>query len=271
MDVTTWLEARGGIAPRADAIAAGFSADALRRSAARVLARRWLATETAPVVLVAAATRRARITCVTAAKQWGLSVLAAPQELHLWADAHASVTGEPGLRLHRARRLAPVSGLAVSSIDMLAHVATCLPRTDALVIWESALRKRLVSAAELPRILWRSRAGRELASAASAQSDSVLETVLPHALRGLGLPVRQQVAIAGHRVDFLVGERLVIQTDGFEHHSDPEQRRADLEHDARLMLDGYRVIRLTYADVMADLPRTLDLVRRLVAQRLHLA
>lgn len=270
MDLATWLRARGGIASRAEAIAAGFRPGAMRPAGVRVVARRWLTTEAAPPLLVAAAMRRARITCATAAAHWELSVLTRPRETHLSVGSHTSVTAEPGVRLHRARLLAPARDLAVSSIDMLAHVATCLPRVDALVIWESALRKRLISPAELTRIPWPSRAGRELASAASAQSDSVLETVLLHALRELGIPVRQQVRLAGHRVDFLVGERLVIQTDGFEHHSDPVQRRSDLEHDARLMLDGFHVIRLTYHDVIEQLSRTLDLIGRAIAQRLHL-
>ena len=270
VDVMTWLRARGGIASRADAIAAGLRPDALRRPEVRVVARRWLATDAAPPLLVAAAMRRSRITCATAAAQSRLSVLAEPREMHLWVSSHASITAEPDVRLHRAQLLAPLAGLAVSSTDMLAHVATCLPRIDALVIWESALRKRLVSVAELSRIPWPSRAGRELAGAASAQSDSVLETVLLHALRGLGIAVRQQVALAGHRVDFLIGDRLVLQTDGFEHHSDPVQRRSDVEHDARLMLEGFHVIRLTYDDVITDLSRTLDLIRRAIAQRLHL-
>jgi len=270
MDALTWLAARGGIASRADALAAGLRPTSLRRPGIRLVARRWLATELAPPLLVAAAERRARVTCVSAARHWELAVLEVPRDVHLWVGSHASATAETGIHLHRARLLAPPGGLTVSAIDVLAQVATCLPRIAALVVWESALRRRVVGAGELARIPWRSRAARDLAAAASSQSDSVLETVLLHALRGLGVPVRQQVSISGHRVDFLLGQRLVLQTDGCAHHSAPVQRRSDVGHDARLLLEGYRVIRLTYPDVMHELPRTLDLIRRALAQRLHL-
>lgn len=43
----------------------------------------------------------------------------------------------------------------------------------------------------------------------------------------IGVTVRQQVMIDGHRVDGLIGDRLVIQLDVFAHHSDaaPRSRR----------------------------------------------
>jgi very-short-patch-repair endonuclease len=271
VDLPGWLRAHGGIASRSDALAAGFRPDALRSPGVRLLRRRWLATDEAPHLLVTAAEHRARITCASLAAQLGLAVLRSPADVHLAVAAHSSVVAEPGIRLHRASLLAPPTGLTVAPVDMLAHVATCLPRIDALVLWESAIRKRFASIAELARIPWAAPAARELAGSASAQSDSVLETVLLHALRGIGIHARQQVTILGRRVDFLIGDRLIVQTDGFEHHRAAAQRHDDLEHDARAMLEGYRVIRLTYVDVIHDLPRTLDLIRRALAQRLHLA
>ncbi len=80
--------------------------------------------------------------------------------------------------------------------------------------------------------------------------------------RALGGHIRQQVFIAGRRVDLLVGERLVVQIDGFAHHSTSEQRTKDVALDAELVLRGYTVLRFTYAQIVYD----WDAVERTIAR-----
>src|SRR5690606_36523328 len=140
----------------------------------------------------------------------------------LWAPAHSSAAAGSGLRWHRGRLLGPriPHALVVSEVDALAHVAACLPRIEALIVWESALRHGRASRTGLQRVNWTGRQARRLAAEASSSSDSLLETIALHGLRDRGLPVRQQVKLLGHRVDFLVGTSLVLQTDGFEYHAD---------------------------------------------------
>jgi very-short-patch-repair endonuclease len=142
---------------------------------------------------------------------------------------------------------------------MLAHVADCLPRLEALIVWESAIHSGLASLAQLRGVVWTRDRPRRLALEASAQSDSLLETLMLHRLRALGLAVRQQVHLLGHRVDFVVGDRLVVQVDGFQHHTGA-QRQSDTEHDARLMLEGYRVLRFGYRDVVDRWAHVEDLI-----------
>jgi very-short-patch-repair endonuclease len=77
-----------------------------------------------------------------------------------------------------------------------------------------------------------------------------------------------QAWIAGHRVDFLIGDRLVLQIDGSHHVG--VQRTEDIEHDAQLMLLGYHVIRVGYAQIVDRWHVVQDLVVRAVAQGLHL-
>ena len=105
---------------------------------------------------------------------------------------------------------------------------------------------------------------------ASLLSDSGLETLFIARLRGLPLRVRQQVRIDGHPVDALIGERLVVQLDGFAHHRADERRR-DLRADARLALRGYTVLRFDYQQVLFDWPFVEGAVLTAVAQGLHLA
>jgi very-short-patch-repair endonuclease len=89
---------------------------------------------------------------------------------------------------------------------------------------------------------------------ASGLADSGLETLPVAWLAVCGIRVRQQVVIDGHRVDGLIGERLVLQTDGFSFHSSAEQRRADIAHDRRLALLGYTVLRYDYRQILFDWP-----------------
>lgn len=78
-----------------------------------------------------------------------------------------------------------------------------------------------------------------------------------------------QVWIAGHLADFLIGDRLVLQIDGGHHVG--AQRSSDTHHDAELMLLGYHVIRVTYAQVIHRWQEVLDLILRAVGQGLHRA
>lgn len=84
----------------------------------------------------------------------------------------------------------------------------------------------------------------------------------------VGLPIRAQTWIAGHRVDALIGDRLVLQIDGVSH---VEQRSEDIRHDAELRLMGYHVIRVSYTQMMFEWAMVQDLIMRAVAQGLHLA
>lgn len=106
-------------------------------------------------------------------------------------------------------------------------------------------------------------------AAAEVWSDSGLETIVVPRLRWMRLSLRRQIWIAGHRVDLLIGERLVLQIDGGHHVG--AQRDADNAHDAALMLLGYHVIRVGYRQVIHQWEQVQDVLMRAVAQGLHLA
>ena len=86
----------------------------------------------------------------------------------------------------------------------------------------------------------------------------------------LGVHAVQQVPLLGHEVDLLIGQRLVIQLDGFAYHQ-AAQRRADIAHDRRLRLAGYTVLRFDYIEVMDRWPLVERQILAAVAQNLHLA
>ncbi|WP_292815621.1 DUF559 domain-containing protein [Microbacterium sp.] len=142
------------------------------------------------------------------------------------------------------------------------------PSEAALAIWESALNKRLLEPEVLRRMPLPA-AARQLLERASPWSDSGLETFVVPRLLWLRLPLRRQIWIAGHRVDLLIGDRLMLQIDGGHHVG--AQREEDIAHDAALCLLGYHVIRVGYAQVIDRWHEVQDLIMRAVAQRLHLA
>src|SRR5690606_24834384 len=108
---------------------------------------------------------------------------------------------------------------------------------------------------------------RDLLLEAIPFADSGLETYLRTRLAWMGLPLTFQTWIAGHRVDLLIGDRLVLQVDGATHTG--AQRSEDIRHDAELRLMGYHVIRVGYRQVMDQWHMIQDLIMRAVAQGLH--
>lgn len=120
-------------------------------------------------------------------------------------------------------------------------------------------------------IRWANPVSRELAASVIGLSDSGIETLVVIPLRRWGLHVRQQALLVGRRVDVLIGERLVLQIDGYEHHSSSAQRSADIAHDAELRLRGFTVLRVSYRQVVHEWPSVERMLRRAVAQGLHRA
>lgn len=271
-----WLARHDGIAHSAQVRAAGFSyrdvAAAVAGGSVRRVRRSWLVSGDCAAARIAAAEVGGRVTCLSAASLRGLWT-PGHDETHLAVPHHQSRFETSGRRIHWALGPAPVAGTDILDppVNMLFHVARCVSGREALAVWESCVRHGLVPRAHLRRVRWRSSAAAELARAVSALSDSGLETTFMDRMRGYRLRLRQQVRIAGHSVDVLIGDRLVIQLDGFQHHSSAADRRRDIRHDAQLALLGYTVLRFDYYQVMLHWDEVAAAVLSAVTQGLHLA
>lgn len=278
MELRDWLQDHGGIAHREDVIRAGFSLAQLRRQMREpetiVIRRAWLALPSAPTALIEAARAGGRVACVTLARRRGWWMPdGVDDRTHLRLDPHAGSPRMPeGWRgvMHWTRELA-FSGhrLEDSPETALAHIAECVPRDIALVLWESAIRSERLSIDALRSIPWTSRAAAECAAEVNGLSDSGLETLLVTPLRRRGLRVRQQIVLAGRPVDLLIGEKLVVQIDGYAFHSSAAQRSKDIAHDIELRLRGYTVLRFSYAQVVHERESVEAAIRRATAARLH--
>ncbi|GAA4189579.1 hypothetical protein GCM10022219_05550 [Microbacterium oryzae] len=273
MDLDTALTARHGVARVSTLRAAGVSDLHIRRAArtgALVRPRRgWVAWADADPALIAAAEIGAVITCISQAARLNLWTIE-DGAWHLGMAAHAKPARRTSAHIHWALPAVPrhPDDLVDPIENVLVLTAACQPYENALVVWESAMKRGLFEPAAMER-LHLGPAARRLLHEALPFADSGLETLVVPRLRWLRLPLRRQVHIAGHRVDLLIGERLVLQIDG-GHHVGP-QRDQDNAHDAQLRLMGYHVIRVSYAQIVFDWASVQDLIVRAVAQGLHRA
>lgn len=64
-----------------------------------------------------------------------------------------------------------------------------------------------------------------------------------------GVIDRQVMIVGVGRVDFVVGSRLVVEIDGFDHHGGREQYESDRDRDAALSRLGHRVLRFSHRQV----------------------
>lgn len=233
------------------------------------LRRDWVGLPDADADLVGAARFGVIATCVTQARRLGLWVLSADRP-HVAVSPQSTGSKPPGLHVHWARPLVPrhPDALYDPIENVLGYVAACQPHDAALAVFESALSRQLVSADAMRRLPLTSRA-LALVDEASVFSDSGLETIFLTRLRWLRVRILAQIWIEGHRVDFLLGDRLVVQIDGAHHVG--AQRTSDIAHDAALTLLGYRVLRLSYEQIIGDWPAVQDLIMRAVAQGVHRA
>nr|WP_201469512.1 DUF559 domain-containing protein [Microbacterium hydrocarbonoxydans] len=274
MQLDGWLASRDGVAHTSEIYSAGFSRHAVDAAIAngrmQRVRRSWISLHPGDDELLAAVAAGGRLTCISAARRLGLWS-PAPDAHHLAVPAGAGRTRCTGIRVHWSRGPAPVHRRQTVDplINVLHHVARCQEAPVALAIWESALNRRLIGAGVLERVAWQGLRARRLAGVASSLSDSGLETEFLLLMRSIGVVLRQQVRIDGRAVDALIGQRLVVQLDGFAHHSDPASRRRDIDADARLRLRGYTVLRFDFHQIFFMPDLVADIVRTALAQRLH--
>lgn len=241
---------------------------ALRNRAIERVRPGWVACPDADRMLVSAARHGVVLSCVTQARRLGLWVHEEHPSVHVAVTPGARGGKPVDIRVHWAKPLVPrhPDSLEDPVENVLALVAECEPYEQALATWESALNKSLIEWSAMERLPLRP-AARRLLAEAQPFADAGLETYLRLRLRWLRLPLHFQTWIAGHRVDALIGKRLVLQIDGATHVG--AQRTEDIRHDAELRLMGYHVIRVSYHQMMREWHLVQDLIMRAVAQGLH--
>lgn len=279
MDLVEWLITHDSIAHRADATERGFSPShvraAIRAGRVRRIRSTWIALAGTDPELLMAAGAAGRLTCLSLARRrkwWipdGTDSTGTPHHLQVGPNAHRLLKD---VTFHWAKPLVDRGDrvLEASVEDALAHIAQCLSYEDALSVWESAVKVEHLDLESVRAVRWPDAASRACANAIRGMSDSGLETIFVVRLSPWGVPIRQQVMLAGHKVDVLIGTHLIVQLDGFAFHSSSADRTRDVAHDAQLRLRGYTVLRFTYAQVVHDWGYVEATVAAAIARGLHL-
>lgn len=242
----------------------------------RRVGRHRVAVEGCDAALLRAVQLGGRLSCVSAARSRGFWALD-DERLHVSVPRTFSATvidsAEPRPLLHWGHGPAPVhiTDTIEPLANMLLHIAQCQPHELAVAIVDSGINKRILDLAELKRLA-RSVGGRLQAviDDCDGGADSGIETVIRVRVGQHGIAMRIQIVIDGHHVDGLIGERLIIQADGYGPHSTSPRRSKDLKEDARLVLRGYTVLRFSYAQILYDWPYVEGQILAAMAQRLHL-
>lgn len=270
MDPVVALGASGGVAEWRALRRQGVPWHALDRARASGLVLRLgrgtYALPGADPALVAAVRLGGVLALGSAAAYHRLRILhrpAGPTVLVPRAWSHARLEGVDVLRVDL--RPGDVDGLATSRERTALDCARRLPLRDAVVVIDSAVRAGVDA-----KVLHHRAAGMRGPGAAAARRavalldercESLLETCVRLVLVDLGVPFRSQVLLHGvGRVDFLVAGRLVVEADGFAHHSDRESYRADRRRLNALSAQGYVLLRFTYEDVVHSADRVAALV-----------
>jgi very-short-patch-repair endonuclease len=97
------------------------------------------------------------------------------------------------------------------------------------------------------------------------------ESIFRYRMAALGVRMRSQVEIEGvGRVDFLVGDRLIVEIDSHEHHGSRAQRIRDLDRDAIAQVLDYLPLRFDYLQVIEDWDAVASTIFAVIHDRRHL-
>lgn len=277
IDEFSILARHGGIAHLSILESDGADQVRLQRLASRGLLLRprrgWYALPGADQLFVRAVALGGEITCVSALRRVGVWCVE-DHRLHLAVSAHAGHVPKPGSGVvtHYSRASVRTNGLPLASIvDALVDQFGCQTGENVIVAIDSALNKGLITRGDLgelrarvPRRYW------PLLECVDGRSESGLETKVRLRLGRRRLRLRIQAKIPGvGRVDVLIGDRLIIETDGLEFHTGEAAVR-DRERDLVLHRLGYIVVRVTYGMVMYRWPEVESVINAYVSRREHL-
>lgn len=248
----------------------------MRSGALRSVCHGWYAAADAHQGAARAIQLGGRLGCVSAVGLHGLWVPPERQVTHvrLLARSRTARPRLPGIRwcpAHGSRAVAD-HGIVDPLPIALASAARCVTAEHFVAILDSALHRRLCTVADLQDwlALCPLTVRRLIDRTGPAESGS--ESLVRFRLESLNIALRSQVRIAGvGRVDFLIGDRLVIEVDSLAHHTDLASYHRDRERDLALAALGYERIRITYHQVMDRWDWVLSRILTIIRRRGHLA
>lgn len=274
--IFTTLANHGGVARLSALVEAGHTPRTIQRLVQRGLLvrprRGWYALgsasrRTADTDIVRAIRVGGRLACISACRKYGiwtpaddrLHVSVGPQSNHLKSPDHprrARTSGDGETVLHwncsdpdpSARAHLPALSTA------LADAMGCQPADVAFAMVDSALHCGMLSEVDRWELYHRvpARCRTSIAQADGA-AESGTESLFVFRMRALGVALQAQVDVGGvGRVDFVIGDRLIVEIDSEAHHGSIASRRRDLHRDAIAAALGFITLRFDYWQIMDD-------------------
>lgn len=224
----------------------------------------------------AAAAHGGALACLSAARHHGLWVLndEDDQTPHVWLNGSGHRRAhEPCTCVEHWDEAKAVDAFGLPSVPrVLRQILACRGLDAFFVSLESALHLGKISKAEVAWLKTHTNdAAREAILIARNDADSGLESLFRWRLRRFGLRIRPQITIVGvGRVDFLIGDRLIVEIDGKANHDDESHRHKDLVRDANAAAWDYVTLRFDYALVVHDWELVEDAILGQVRAGAHL-
>lgn len=265
------LHRRGGIATALQLRAAGASAEeltaAVRGGLLHRLRRGVYALPTAQSDAVKAVLAGGRLSCVSAARSYGLWA-GEDRRLHLQFHPHGRGRPHGGQVAHWVHAEHGDQLWRVTLADCLRTVGRCADEETAVAVFDTAISAGLVAPPTLRRLLERQPLRvRARGALARPGSDSGVESIVRQRLESRGHIVEQQIHVAGvGRVDMRIDGLLYLEIDGFAFHGDRAAFERDRARDATLAAAGAARMRVSAAQVRDEWPTVLRRLERALAQ-----
>jgi very-short-patch-repair endonuclease len=235
-------------------------------------------------MVVRAARVGGSLTCISGCAHYGIWL--PPDEVLHVAVPNGSrhlkdpMTGAPidgtneNVVVHWSGPAGPTTSFRPGALDIvtcLVEVLHCQPADLAFAVVESAVHHRVLTIDALGLLREKVPSRARLLAAIHGKSESGTEALFYFRMLGAGIRMEPQVEIEGvGRVDFLVGDRLIIEIDSETHHGTAENRRRDLGRDAVAASFDYETLRFDYVMVMYDWDFVAVAVEAVVARNGHL-
>ena len=213
---------------------------------------------------------------LAAAWWYGLTKFA-PDVVEVTVPRNSHGRRRDGCRVRR-RDLDPSDVVEVGGIRLttlaLTVVEAAVQRSGGVKLMDSALQRHV----EL-RDLWRahlrnkgrygSPRARRLLQAASSGARSEAERLLVKLLRTAGITGwTANYPVGPYKIDVAFPElKIAIETDGWAFHSDPDAFRRDRKRQNYLILQGWRVLRFTWLDLVEYPQRVIAEIRAAISAR----
>lgn len=274
------IQTLGGLAATHELLGLGHTRPAIRGAVGRKrlirVRKGWYCVPSLPMPYQAAARVGGRLTCVSLAQQLGLWIPEGVYGLHVAVaenacqlrsveDYHQRLAN--GVVVHWDDEKTRGPRFATDLSSALVRCCSCMDLESAFVLCESARFQRRLSRPQWADLLAQLPAAiRPRLSTATSLSESGSESMFSFRSGVFGIRVRQQVWLRDDRVDFLLGDRLVVEIDSVAHH-DPTK---DAIRDARLSILGYRVLRFMYSQIVNDWPSVMAAILAAISRGDHL-